>query len=80
MLTVPRILSIYFSSPFLMTPSAPIKTGIISVPIFHSQVISSSKSLHFETEIIIIIIIILIIIIIIKIIINHKHIYKYIYN
>ena len=79
MLTVPRILSIYFSSPFLMTPSAPIKTGIISVPIFHSQVISSSKSLHFETEIIIIIIIILIIIII-KIIINHKHIYKYIYN
>ena len=43
MLTVPGILSTYFSSPFLMTPSAPMTTGIISVPVFHIPVISISS-------------------------------------
>ena len=49
MLTVPGILSTHFSSLFLMTPSAPMTTGIISVPVFHILAISISKSLHLET-------------------------------
>ena len=49
MLTVPGILSMYFSSPFLMTPSAAMTIGIISVPVFHILAISVSKSLHLES-------------------------------
>ena len=49
MLTVPGILLKYFSSPFLMTPSAPVTTGIVSVPVFHILAISISKSLHLES-------------------------------
>ena len=49
MLTVPGILSTYFSSPFLMTPSAPMTTGIVSVPVFHILANLVSKSLYLES-------------------------------
>ena len=50
MLSVPGILSTYFSTPFLMTPSAPMTTCcIVSVPIFHILAISVSKSLYLES-------------------------------
>ena len=49
MLTVPGILSTYFSSPFLMTPSEPRTTGIVSVPIFHILAISIFKSLYLKS-------------------------------
>ena len=75
MLTVPGIVSMYFSSPFLMTPNAPMTTGIISVPVFHILAISVSKSLYLESfsttfiDVFLFIIIIIIIIIIILILI-----------
>ena len=49
MLTVPGILSTYFSSPFLMTVGAPMTTGIPYVPVFHILTISVSKSLYLES-------------------------------
>ena len=44
----PRISLTTFSEPFLITPNAPITTGIISVFICHILVISISRSLYFE--------------------------------
>ena len=41
--------SMYFSSPFLMSPRAPITTGIISVFIPHILVVSISRSLYLES-------------------------------
>ena len=49
MLAVPGILWTYFSSSFLMTPSAPITTGIDSVSICHILAISIPKSLYLES-------------------------------
>ena len=49
MLTLPRILSTYFSSPFSITPKVPMATGIVSVPVFHIQAISISKSLYLKS-------------------------------
>ena len=39
---------INFSEPFLITPNAPMTTGIISVFICHILVISISRSLYFD--------------------------------
>ena len=49
MLTLPRILSTYFSSPFSITSNVPMATGIVSFPVFHIQSISISKSLYLKS-------------------------------
>ena len=45
----PRISLTTFSEPFLITPNAPITTGIISVFICHILVISISRYLYLES-------------------------------
>ena len=58
MLIWPGILPRYVSSPFLIAPSVPMITGIVSVLMPHIRFVSISKSLYLDIIIIIIIVII----------------------
>ena len=49
MLFWPGILPRYFSAPFLIAPSAPIITGIVSVLMPHLRLVSISKSLYLDS-------------------------------
>ena len=45
----PGILPRYVSSPFLIAPSAPMITGIVSVLMLHIRLVSISKSLYLDS-------------------------------
>ena len=49
MLIWPGILPRYVSSPFLIAPSAPMITGIVSVLMPHIRLVSISKSLYLDS-------------------------------
>ena len=49
MLIWPGILPRYVSSPFLIAPSAPMKTGIVSVLMPHIRFVSISKALYLDS-------------------------------
>ena len=49
MLIWPGILPRYVSSPFLIAPSAPMVTGIISILMPHIRLVSISKSLCLDS-------------------------------
>ena len=48
MLIAPGIFSVCFCSPFLLSPRAPIATGVVSVVIPHILVVPISRSLYLE--------------------------------